>query len=347
MTNLLFVGGGKMGLSHLAIANSLSNTSVQCMVEKSVLLRQFYKRMGFETSPSLERYLHRNPPPDGAVISVPTQLHFPIAKTCIEHRIACFIEKPLTTAYSDSLVLRNLAFENGVPAMVGYVNRFNRSFQTCREIVRGGHLGLVQEYENSMLGAVATTAQSASGSWRFDRRQGGGCLYDYGPHAIDLGQFMFGRYESVMQSEMRTKFSANADDQVEATIKHGSGLIGKIFLDWSRSDIRNATNKITIKFRDATVTCQKEMVLVNSNIDVPALSIRRGENRMLSSDSSSNVPYYLRGEEFSRQLESFVQVSAASRNSSFRGQRIAATLEEGAEVDRIISEVSDKAGWST
>lgn len=66
-------------------------------------------------------------------ISSVTKSHFSIAKKMIENQIHTFIEKPITSNYSESKKLLEIASKNNVLIQVGHVERFNPALQALKE----------------------------------------------------------------------------------------------------------------------------------------------------------------------------------------------------------------------
>lgn len=62
---------------------------------------------------------------DAVTIAASTTSHFELAKQCILAGKHCFIEKPITTTYSEALELIKLAEQKDVMIQVGHVERFN------------------------------------------------------------------------------------------------------------------------------------------------------------------------------------------------------------------------------
>jgi predicted dehydrogenase len=70
---------------------------------------------------------------DAVTIAAPTSLHFEIAMKCIENKVHCFIEKPITTTHSEAEELISKAKENNVILQVGHVERFNPALMALSE----------------------------------------------------------------------------------------------------------------------------------------------------------------------------------------------------------------------
>jgi predicted dehydrogenase len=65
---------------------------------------------------------------DAAVIAVPTDHHYAIARDCISHGLHVLIEKPIAGTLAQAGALIRLAKKRKVVLQVGHVERFNRGF---------------------------------------------------------------------------------------------------------------------------------------------------------------------------------------------------------------------------
>ena len=72
---------------------------------------------------------------DAAVIVSPTTTHFEIAKKCIENGKHIFVEKPLTTNSKEARIINTLAENKKIIGQVGFVERYNEAFISCREFI--------------------------------------------------------------------------------------------------------------------------------------------------------------------------------------------------------------------
>lgn len=72
---------------------------------------------------------------DAAVIVSPTTTHFEIAKKCINNGNHIFVEKPLTTNSKEARIINKLANEKNIIGQVGFVERYNQAFISCREFI--------------------------------------------------------------------------------------------------------------------------------------------------------------------------------------------------------------------
>ena len=126
------IGAGHLGKIHL---NILSNSNFNLIgfhdtdVENSEKLASEKGYVFFKEIDSLINLI------DAAVIVSPTTTHFEIAKKCIKKGKHIFVEKPLTTNSKEARIINKLAKEGTIIGQVGFVERYNQAFISCREFI--------------------------------------------------------------------------------------------------------------------------------------------------------------------------------------------------------------------
>ena len=126
------IGAGHLGKIHL---NILSNSNFNLIgfhdtdVENSEKLASEKGYVFFKEIDSLINLI------DAAVIVSPTTTHFEIAKKCIKKGKHIFVEKPLTTNSKEARIINKLAKEGNIIGQVGFVERYNQAFISCREFI--------------------------------------------------------------------------------------------------------------------------------------------------------------------------------------------------------------------
>lgn len=303
MKKMALIGIGKMGVSHLAIANQTPGIDVIAICDTSKpLLRAFKKNMKFAGYTDYKKMIKENHL-DGVMILTPNAFHFELAKYCIEKGIHVFVEKPFTLSYYDSETLVDLARKQNVKGQVGYVNRFNPIFQRVKKLLDQNVIGAISNYKNTMIGGVILKENSKG--WRNDYSKGGGCLFDYGPHCFDLSTYFFGTDVQVQSSVLKKVFSTDVDDMVQATLLHNNSIVGFNYINWSDNSVRKATNNIEINGSKGKILASKQELSIYLTEANANLNLEKGWNQMYVTDENVDVPYYLRGEDFSRQLIEF------------------------------------------
>jgi predicted dehydrogenase len=327
-----------MGLSHLAIANATKGLRVAAICDSSwplvSALRKITRIPGY-TSHKKMLDAHKL---DGVIISVPNAHHYAVAIDCIDNGVNVFIEKPLTLKYEHSVDLVARAERRGVFGQVGYVNRYNQMFAHAKLLLSQGVLGTIETYESCMVGGVILEPNTKG--WRNDYNRGGGCLFDYGPHCLDLVHYLIGRGASVSHASLESVYSSAVDDIVRADFQHENGLSGKIMVNWSDSTPRKAENSFEAKGTKGTIAVNKQEICLH--LDEPDLNSRygAGENSIFITDFDTSVGFYLRGEDFSRQMEHFSVLLANSETTNM------CSLVDAAETDRLIGEIFNRSGYA-
>ena len=340
---ILVVGGGKMGMSHLALATQYVGKSNVALCDTKFSTRLLFRLLGYKTFGDIDVAASKMDSLEGVLIATPTSSHARLAKWAINNGIPCFVEKPLTLDVTASMELKALAESKGVSVQVGFVLRYVASFLRLRHIVSSQSLGAMLDYTASMRGNVITKPPAAD-NWQGHFKQGGGCLNEYGPHIIDLCQFIFGAVDVVSGVRLTKVFCADADDRIDFSWSHLNGIRGNVEIDWCDTSKRKSVVEFKVKFEHAEVRVDNSTVEItwNNGCTMP-------ENKRQEIDSPirpSNVAYYLRGEEFSLELEEFLGTCVGRRLSvdDTLPDDTTARIEDGCEVDRLIDVIARKAG---
>ncbi len=332
-----------MGMSHLALATQYVGKRDVSLCEVKFSTRLLYRLMGYRTFASVDAAAAALGRLDGVLIATPTPSHAPLLRWAIQHKVPCFVEKPLTLNTAVDAELKQLAESAGSSIQVGFVMRYVASFQRLRELVRTGALGPWRGYTASMRGNVITKPPSPD-SWQGDFRRGGGCLNEYGPHIIDLCRFIFGSVQEVTDVHMERVHCRNADDRIRIQWTHDNGVAGSVDVDWCDTTKRKSVMEISVQFEHADVRVDNSAVELAWHDDCTLSSSERAAADVAV--HPKNVGFYLRGEEFSLELEEFLSACKGRRFSvdDTLPNDITARLHDGSEVDRLIEEVARKAG---
>ncbi len=340
---ILVIGGGKMGMSHLALLTHYLGKSNVALCDTSFWIQHLYRMLGYKTFSDVDVAASVLDSLQGVLIATPTKSHASLLRWAIRKRLPCFVEKPLTLDYAASSQLQALAASEKVPVQVGFVLRYLTAFQRLRYLVLSGRLGSVLDYNASMRGNVISRTPNER-AWQGRYALGGGCLNEYGPHVIDLCRFIFGSVSQVASAETASIFCAHADDRAEFVLEHISGGKGEIIIDWCDLTKRKSVVEFNVRFKTADVRVD------NSSIEIrwsASCSFSKAERLELESlPLPANVDFYLRGEEFSLELEDFLETCTGRQ---FGARQVLSSdttprLEDGYAVDRLIHQIAEKAG---
>ena len=127
------IGAGHLGKIHLNILNNSDFELVGFYDTDLLNSEKLSQEKGYSFFKELHLLIEKI---DAAVIVSPTTTHFEIAKECINNGKHIFVEKPLTKDSNEAILIENMAKEKGIIGQVGFVERYNEAFISCREFVK-------------------------------------------------------------------------------------------------------------------------------------------------------------------------------------------------------------------
>jgi scyllo-inositol 2-dehydrogenase (NADP+) len=335
MTNLAVIGLGKMGLSHLAIANAVPGLTITSIVDKSVLVGSAISKYGkFHHLTDYEEVFGGDVP-DAVLIATPTRAHEPMIRTALENGLHVFCEKPLTLSSAASDGLAAMAEDRGLVTQVGYHNRFIGTFTEVKRLLDLGVLGQVTHALAEAYGPVVLRPTKAT--WRSSAGEGGGCLYDYAAHPINLLNWYFGETIGASGSQLKRMYSEEVDDEVYATLRFTGDVTAQLSVNWSDESVRKMTTKVSIwgEHGKIVVDRQELAIYLRREATIP-VGYNQGWTMRNITELTAQVGFYLRGEEYSAQMEAFAAACATKvpTRSDFRS---------AAATDRSIEMIRDDA----
>ncbi len=331
--NLGIVGLGRMGLTHYAIVNTHPDVNIQAVSETSSLLLDLGSK--FVGSLQLFKDYHEMLDAvrlDAIIVSTPPSLHFDIARVAGNRGIHMFCEKPFTTSWSSAVELAELYEAKSLVNQIGYVNRFNRVFQTAKKYIEGGVIGNLNAFR-SMMYSSTVLKRGSDTSWRATRQQGGGALYEMASHAIDLINYIVGRPDRVVGSFLKKIYSTEVEDAVVATFLYRSGIIGMLDVNWSDPSYRKPTNRIELHGSMGKIIADQHTLRIYLTEENRTYKLRVGWNTLSITDLFSPVRFYVRGNEFTAQLDHFIDCVLGRRSPE------GCSFRQGAETLKLIEEV--------
>lgn len=351
MVRVGIVGLGKMGLSHLAILGALENVEVAAICDSTkFVLDVLGKYTGFKTFSDYNAML-ASAELDAVLIATPSAAHASMVRAALDRGLHVFCEKPFTLSAEEGHSLARLAAEKGLKCQVGYHNRFVGSFREVKRLIEAGAIGRVTHVLAEAYGAVVTKPKGSS--WRNQQAQGGGCLYDYAAHPINLVTWLFGVPAAVTGAALVKVFSAETDDQVYGTMRWEGGLTAQVSVDWTDTSVRKMTTRLTIWGTEGRLYADRQEIQLYLREDVGAIAdgFEAGWNTRYTTEMSDPVEFYLRGEEYSAQLASWIALiegGGASENDFASAVETDQVLElflasDGAVEDTVREAVPAKA----
>jgi predicted dehydrogenase len=244
--------------------------------------------------------------PEALIIATPSRFHAGIVRDSLERGLHVFCEKPFCLNWSDSLALAALAESKGLVNQVGYHYRFVGAFQEVKRLLEAGAIGTVSHVLAEAYGPVVLREKGML--WRTQKDEGGGSLYDYAAHPVNLLNWFFGMPDSVSGTMMKGIFSKDTDDEVYSTIQYPGGTGVQHSVNWSDESCRKMSVKITIWGTAGRIYADRQecQVYLRNTVE-PPLGYAHGWNIRYTTDLTQPVWFYVRGEEYSAQLDYFVR----------------------------------------
>ncbi len=239
------------------------------------------------------------------MVCTPPNLHFPIVKIAAEKGLHAFVEKPFTTKFDEASELVRLYSGTKLVNQVGYVNRFNDVFVKVKELLEAGLIGKVIRFKSEMFSCTITNSDEGSG-WRATREGGGGAVFEMASHAIDLVNFLIGKPDKITGSSLNQIYSKHVEDIASTTMLYENGISGTLYVNWSDTSYRKPTNKMEIFGLGGRILADQHALKIFLNEPNAQFNMRQGWNTLYITDIFRPVPFYVRGNEFTRQLYHFV-----------------------------------------
>lgn len=304
--NVGIIGIGRMGITHFSIINSHPDVSIVAVVDTSKIILQLIKKYlkGVKTYTDYDK-LFAGEKLDAVIICTPPSLHYPIAKTAGEKGIHVFSEKPFTTHKHLGSDLSEMFERNSLVNQVGYVNRFNDIFIKTKELYENGLIGKAITFKSEMYSRTITKTEDGN-TWRDSKEGGGGAVFEVASHAIDLVNYILGKPDKVGGSCLTKIYSKNVEDAVSATFFYKNGLSGTLCVNWSDESYRKPTNKLEILGTKGKIQADQHSIKIFLKEGNTSFNFRQGGNTLYITDVFKPVDFYVRGNEFTRQLYHFV-----------------------------------------
>ena len=306
----LIMGMGRMGLTHLALANALSSEKIYWYLyepnfKNRVLMKNIDKYVSTmwvddvwisQLSEPLDIAFVCSPPPkhEANIIALSGKVR------------NLFVEKPIS-------VLDSSLFESFDKVMIGYVLRHNKMASLAKNFVE------VNDLVSLELELSSNTILSQNSGWRGCVSKGGGVVNEFGSHLINLMMYLIGEQVKLVKVEKESVFSLEAEDRARLWFEANDINI-KLDLNWSDSTVRKPlyTASGIAGNGNKFYTDMFEFGYSDSGVEY---------NENIASIGEA-VDFYLRGFEFSHQTANFLY-----------GEFDQIALIQAVKTDEIIQEV--------
>ena len=165
-------------------------------------------------------------------------------------------------------------------------------------------LGDLVHFTGEAYGPVVT--KEKGGTWRSDPGEGGGCLFDYASHVINLIQVILGEPVKAAGSQLKKIYSKEVEDSVYSMLTLQNGLSGILSVNWSDDTYRKMSTSITVLGKKGKIICDATEIKIYLKEANQKEGLAKGWTIKYITDFAIPVNFYLRGEEYSAQIDNFV-----------------------------------------
>ena len=305
MIRAAIIGLGKMGISHAAILGGLPNVELVAMCDTDSLLQSAFKKLTKIQGYTDYKKMIEEVKPDCVYVVTPTKLHYDMVMFALEHGCHVFCEKPfaLTTEQGEKMVA--LAKAKGLVNQVGYHNRYIGTFNEMKRLLAEGVIGKPFHFMGEAYGPVVL--KSKGGTWRSDKKNGGGCIEDYAAHVLNLINYVTGStLVGCAGTQMPNIFSGEVDDAVYGSLTLANGMKGQISVNWSDDTVRKMTTSVKVEGDGGKLEADATTLKIYVKEDKPQYGLTKGWNFKYITDVTDQVDFNLRGEEYTAESAAFI-----------------------------------------
>lgn len=145
---------------------------------------------------------------DLVIITAPNDVHYSLAKLCLENGIHVVLEKPMTTTSLEAQALVALAKERSLVLSVFHNRRWDGDFLTVKKLLEEDRLGDVRYFESRF----DRFRPNVRERWREQPGPGSGIWFDLGSHLVDQAICLFGMPKAVTARCLPTRENAKTTD---------------------------------------------------------------------------------------------------------------------------------------
>ena len=319
MVKTVIIGLGKMGISHCSILGAHPDVDMAAMCDTDSLLQSAFRKMTRIACYTDYKKMIDEVKPDAVFVVTPTKMHYEMVMYALEHGCHVFCEKPFCLTPGEGEKMVALAKAKGLVNQVGYHNRFIGTFNEMKRLLASGIIGKPFHFMCEAYGPVVL--KSKGGTWRSDKKNGGGCVMDYAAHVLNLINYITGsRLIDAKGTFMPNIFSKEVDDAVYSTLYLENGLKGQLSVNWSDGTHRKMTTSLKIEGDRGKLEADATTLKIYLKEDNVEENLKKGWNIKYITDLTEQVFFNLRGEEYSSEVDHFIQcikIGGLNQRSSF------------------------------
>ena len=329
------IGLGKMGISHAAIVGANPDVNFIAVCDTSSLVLDVFKKYTKQNTYSDYIKMLDKEQLDFVLVATPTKFHYPIVKYALEKNVNVFCEKPFSLNSSQGNELNEIAARKSLINQVGYHNHFIGTFRELKRLLKENVIGDIVHFTGEAYGPVVTKEKGST--WRSNPAEGGGCTSDYAAHVINLIQEIIGRPVQINGTILKSIYSKGVEDAVYSLLTLENKISGVLLVNWSDETYRKMSTSLTIQGKKGKIVCDATEIKIYVKEANQKEKLDKGWTTKYITEFAIPVSFYLRGEEYSAQIEYFVNNVKNKKQGTYN------TFEQALYTDRIIEMIMDNA----
>ncbi len=212
--------------------------------------------------------------PSIVAVTVPSGLHFAIAKFSLEHGCDLLLEKPMTMSSEESRIIYEMSVNLNRKIAMGHIYRYFPLVSLLQKDIASGEFGKVTHGTIFVRWGHGDDYYN-SAAWRGTWKADGGALMNQSIHAIDLLVWLMGSepVEATAMLSQRLR-KIEAEDLGMAILKMSDGSLASI----------EGTTATSEKDHSAmfAVFCENGVINLGLRKGKPSLNIRNGKGKKLN-----------------------------------------------------------------
>lgn len=336
MIKAAIIGLGKMGMSHAAILGGLPNVELVAACDTDSLILSAFKKLTKIAMYTDYKKMIKDQKPDCVYVVTPTKMHYDMVMFAMEHGCHVFCEKPFALTCEQGEKMVAMAKSKGLVNQVGYHNRYIGTFNEMKRLLAEGVIGHPFHFIGEAYGPVVLKPKG--GTWRSDKKNGGGCIEDYAAHVLNLINYVTGSTITECRgTQMPSIFSKEVDDAVYGSLYLANGLCGQISVNWSDDTVRKMTTSIKIQGDGGKLEADATTLKIYVKEDKPEYGLKQGWNFKYITDVTEIVEFNLRGEEYTAETQAFIEGIITGKHDARN------SFESALQTDYIIAKMEKDA----
>lgn len=329
------IGLGKMGISHAAIVGAHPSVNFVAVCDTSSLVLDAFKKYTKVNTYNDYIKMFDKEELDFVVIATPTKFHYPMVKYALEKNVNVFCEKPFSLTSVEGADLVEIAKQKSLVNQVGYHNHFIGTFRELKRLLQENVIGQLVHFTGEAYGPVVTKEKGST--WRSNPDEGGGCTSDYASHVVNLIQEVIGRPVKINGTLLKSIYSKGVDDAVYSLLTLDNEISGVLLVNWSDETYRKMSTSLTIQGKKGKIICDATEIKIFLKEANQKEDLETGWTTKYITEFALPVNYHLRGEEYSAQIDYFVDNIINKRQGTYN------TFEQGFYTDKVIEMILEKA----